>query len=400
MFEVATTAPAWSELEAYPDDPSTLTDDQVEAGFADLQRMSEAVEAKRLRWLAELERRSSYSKDGHLSAAAWLSDRHGVAAGAAKTQVKVALALREMPEVAHAFMGGEVTSSAVRILAEAREEHPSAFANQEAALVEAAQTKGVEELRRVAADWCRAVSAEEASRQGERLRERRRLDLGVMSTGMVRVTGELDPESGEVVLTALQALVDAGLRADHGMDLRTSSQRRADALAELALRYLDSPDRPTVGGERPHVTVTMDVQTLKGLPGVSELDHVGAIHGEVARRVACDASLTRVVMAGPSEPLEVGRKTPVVPGALRKAVVIRDKRCRFPRCHRPHAWCDAHHIRHWADGGETNLSNLLLMCRPHHRLVHEGGFGLGMVDGRPVFRRPDGSVIEDGRAPP
>jgi hypothetical protein len=148
------------------------------------------------------------------------------------------------------------------------------------------------------------------------------------------------------------------------------------------------------------VTVTMDVRDLKGSPGMSELDHVGTIHANAARRLACDASLTRVVMAGPSEPLEIGRKTPVVPPALRKAVRIRDRNCRFPGCGRPHAWCDAHHIRHWADGGETALSNLLLLCRPHHRLLHEGGFGLRMIDSQPVFRRPDGSVIEDDRGPP
>jgi hypothetical protein len=148
----------------------------------------------------------------------------------------------------------------------------------------------------------------------------------------------------------------------------------------------------------------VDVETLRGeaagSPGRCEMDHTGAIHPETARRLACDASVMRVVMAGTSEPLEVGRRTPVVHAALRRAVVVRDGSCRFPGCSRPHVWCDAHHIRHWAKGGGTNLTNLLLLCRPHHRLVHEGGFGLEMADGKPVFRRPDGSMILDGRAPP
>ena len=86
--------------------------------------------------------------------------------------------------------------------------------------------------------------------------------------------------------------------------------------------------------------------------------------------------------------------------ALRRAVVVRDGGCRFPGCTRPHGWCDAHHVLHWTDGGETKLSNLVLLCRPHHRSVHEGGFGLAMADGVPVFRRPDGSVLQDRRAPP
>jgi predicted restriction endonuclease len=103
-------------------------------------------------------------------------------------------------------------------------------------------------------------------------------------------------------------------------------------------------------------------------------------------------------MAGASEPLDVGRRTPVVSPAIRRAVIVRDAHCRFPGCDRPQSWCDAHHAVHWADGGPTSLQNLVLLCRAHHRLVHQG-FGLDMDDGHPVFRRPDGSVIED-RGPP
>ena len=398
MFDVNAEA-TWRSLDAYTDDPSSLSDRQVESGFAELQRMSEAVEAKRLRWLAELDRRGSFRRDGYLSAAAWLSDRFGVGAGAAKAQVKVATALQEMPEVRGAFSGGQVTSAAVRVLSEARAEHPEAFGDQEAALVEAAQTKGVEELRRVMACWSEAVDAETAYRSAERLRARRRLDLGPASNGMLRMDGQLDPETGEVVLTAMQALVDAEVRAGRD-DQRTPAQRRADALGELARRYLDRSDRPAVAGERPHITVTVDASVLAGSQGRCEGDHMGAIPRAVARRLACDASVMRVVMAGGSEPLDVGRRTPVVSAAQRRAVVLRDRCCRFPGCGRPHAWCDAHHVRHWADGGGTDLSNLLLLCRPHHRLVHEGGFSLELTDGRPVFRRRDGSVLEEGRAPP
>lgn len=132
----------------------------------------------------------------------------------------------------------------------------------------------------------------------------------------------------------------------------------------------------------------------------AELDHAGPVDRETARRLACDASVMRVVLAGQSEPLDVGRRTPVVPPSMRRAVIVRDRRCRFPGCDRPHTWCDAHHVVHWADGGPTALPNLLLMCRRHHRLVHRsGGFKLELLDGRPVFRGPDGSILED-RAPP
>ncbi|HEX9694604.1 MAG TPA: HNH endonuclease signature motif containing protein [Actinomycetota bacterium] len=136
----------------------------------------------------------------------------------------------------------------------------------------------------------------------------------------------------------------------------------------------------------------------KSAPASGVSSATGTITPETARRWACDASIARVITIGRSEPLEVGRRTPVVPASLRRAVVVRDCGCRFPGCDRPHGWCDAHHVQHWADGGPTSVSNLVLLCRPHHRLIHQR-FGMEMVHGRPVFHRPDGSPLED-RAPP
>jgi Domain of unknown function (DUF222) len=138
--------------------------------------------------------------------------------------------------------------------------------------------------------------------------------------------------------------------------------------------------------------------------GGPELDHVGPIGTELARALACDASVRRIVMAGRSQPLDVGRSTPVVPPGMRRAVIARDRRCRFPGCDRPPAWVDCHHVWHWVDGGPTAIWNLLSLCRRHHRLVHDErrGFGVELEDGVPVFRRPDGTVLADreDRAPP
>jgi Domain of unknown function (DUF222)/HNH endonuclease len=217
--------------------------------------------------------------------------------------------------------------------------------------------------------------------------------------GMVRVDGDLDPENGETLLTALGAVMDSEARSRTGEDTRSPAQRRADALGEISRQWLDRVDRPNVGVERPHMTVTVDVDALAS-EGDAELDRAGPIPGTAARRIACDASVMRVVTAGRSEPLDVGRRTPVIPPSMRRAVIVRDRRCRFPGCDRPHTWCDAHHVIHWADGGPTAMSNLLLLCRRHHRLIHRrGGFTVEVLDSRPLFRRPDGSILED-RAPP
>ncbi len=378
-----------------------LPDARIEEDFSELQRAVEQLEVERLRRLAEIERRGIFQRDGHLSAASWLASTYKVAWGTAREHVRIARALEEMPETRRALDEGELSMSAVKVLVAARDADPSAFARSETQLVEAARIHSMNDLQRVAAYWREAVERAHSLEGDEKLRARRRLHASVSFLGMVRVDGDLDPETGETLLTALRAVLDAESRSGREGDERTPAQRRADALGEICRQWLDLADRPSVAGERPHVTVTVGVEAIQGGSGEpSELDHVGPVHPETARRLACDASVMRVVMAGRSEPLDVGRRTPVVSPAIRRAVIVRDRHCRFPGCDRPHTWCDAHHVVHWADGGPTALPNLLLMCRRHHRMVHErGGFRLELLDGRPVFRRPDGSLLED-RAPP
>jgi Domain of unknown function (DUF222)/HNH endonuclease len=376
-----------------------LPDALVEEDFEELHRAVELLKAERLRRLAEIDRRRLFERDGHLSAASWLASRFKVAWGTAREQVRIARALEEMPETRRALDEGELSLSAVRVLVSARDTDPAAFVRSERSLVEAARIHSVRDLSRVTAYWRQAVERTNANEGEEKLRKQRRLHASVSLLGMVRVDGDLDPETGETLLTALGAVLDAEARSG-SEDERTPAQRRADALAEICRQWLDRSDRPTVAGERPHVTVMVPANALReGSEPTSELDHVGPVSPETARRIACDASVMRVVMAGRSEPLDVGRKTPVVPPAMRRALIVRDRGCQFPGCDRPHPWCDAHHVVHWADGGETSMANLLLLCRRHHRAVHVRGFDLELLDGRPVFRRPDGSVLED-RAPP
>ncbi len=378
-----------------------LPDARIEEDFEELHRSMELLEVERLRRLAEIERRGLHERDGFLSAAAWLVAKFKVAWGVAREQVRIARGLDEMPVTRRALEAGELSMSAVRVLVSARDTDTSAFERAEATLVEAARIHSMNELGRVVSFWREGVEQEQALGGEEKLRARRRLYASPTLLGMVRLDGDLDPENGEPVLTALGAVLDAESRSGGEGDHRTPAQRRADALGEICRQWLDLADRPTVAGERPHVTVTVGADVLRDGLGSAELDRSGPIAPEVARRLACDASIRRVVMAGGSEPLDVGRRTHVVPPAMRRAVIVRDRRCRFPGCDRPHAWCDAHHVVHWADGGPTAVSNLLLLCRRHHRLIHRPrGFSLGMLEGRPVFRRPDGSLLEEDRAPP
>jgi hypothetical protein len=399
--------------EILTEDEAGLGDEGLEDEFAELDWAADVIHAKRLRVLAQIERRGTYAKDGHVSITSWLAQRFQKTWSAASRLVRAARALEQMPATRDALEEGEITSSAVDLLASAREVDPHAFTNAEGYLVEAATTLSIPDLGRVVGTWRRAA---EDARGTEQAYERRRLHVSPSLAGMVRVDGDLDQETGQTVITALRAVCDAEVRS--GPDHRSSPQRRADALGEICRQWLDGTDRPLVGGERPHVTVTVDLATLEGRlpssgppgsrsPGLrsgAELEDTGPISSEAARRLACDASVSRVITRGPSEPLDVGRRTQVVPAGIRRAVVVRDRGCRFPGCDRPQGWSDVHHVVHWAHGGDTAVSNLVLLCRRHHRLVHHG-FGLEMANGRPRFLRPDGTVLEDAssleeRGPP
>ena len=364
----------------------------------ELERASRVLDAERARRLVEIERRGTWAVDGHLSVVSWLAARVRVGFGRASQQVKMSRALRAMPVTSDALGSGELSSEAARSLVSAREAAPEAFSEAEAMLVDAAGLLPVREFRAAIAYWRQAADASAEETRARRVYEGRHLHVSPTIQGTVRIDGDLDPESGQTVLVALRAMQDAWAR-DGDEDRRTAPQRRADALTELCRAWLDRIDRPQVAGERPHVVVTVDLETLEGKLGKrSQLEDTGPITSRMARRLACDAGVSRVVVRGGSEPLDVGRRTPVVPTGIRRALVIRDGGCRFPACGRPQAWCDAHHVEHWADGGETALENLVLLCRRHHRAVHED-FRVEMIEGRPAFSRPDGSRLED-RAPP
>jgi hypothetical protein len=381
-----------------------LPDELLTEDFSELQRVSERLETQKLRWLAEIDRRKLHERDGHLSCVAWLVDVHRLSPGEAHEQVRLARALDGHTSTREALQRGEVSLASAKVLARAKEAEPEAFLTSEELLLEAARALPVRDLSRVVGSWRERVS--QGALDEERY-ARRYLNARPTSSGMVAVDGSLDPECGEHLMTALGAVMDADARSRTEEDSRSPAQRRADALGEVCRRFLDSSDRPVVAGERPHVIVTVGLQELQGsteAPGqglgeAAELGATGPVGTATALRLSCDAAVSRVVLSASSEPLEVGRRTKVVPPGLRRAVALRDRGCRFPGCSRPQAWCDAHHVRHWARGGETSLSNLVLLCRRHHRSVHTGGFGLEMDRGGPVFSRPDGSVLED-RGPP
>ena len=377
---------------------TSQADAHLEEDLLELHRGIERLELLRLRRLAQAERRGIHAHDGHLSIITWCVSRFSMGWGRAKELVSAARALEAMPETRQALEASEISSSALKLLVRARVVDPEAFSRAERVLVQAARIHRIADLHRVLSHWSLLAEQERYPDLGERHQVRRGLHASKSFLGMVRTDGDLTPEVGACFLTALAAEMDA--QAHRGpTDERSASQRRHDALGAICRAYLDSKDRPRVGGELPHLNMTMSVDALQAGQG-AEVEHVGPISPSHARMLACDASL-RAILKGPdSEVLDVGRVSPVISKGLRRALIARDETCAFPSCGAPPSRCDGHHVVHWADGGETALGNLALLCRGHHGLIHaRGGFSMQMAEGRAVFRRPDGSVLED-RGPP
>ena len=178
-------------------------------------------------------------------------------------------------------------------------------------------------------------------------------------------------------------------------DLQRSRARRVEALAVLAESFLASGPKDLSGADRNQIVVHIDAETLTHRQaGRCELESGPAIASETARRLACDAGVVRIVENAEGEPLDVGRKTRTIPPAIRRALKSRDKGCRFPGCPFKR-YVDGHHVKHWVEGGETKLSNLVSLCRFHHRLVHEGKAAIQTLDdGAFRFVRPDGESFD------
>jgi hypothetical protein len=365
-------------------DTETLGQDIVMVGIA-----IDQLEAERVRRLAAFDTRAGYAEEGSLSTESWLVARSHLAPGAAKQRVEISHRMEGLPKVAAAFAAGEVGYGQVRVLCDATKDLDAEFVGEaQETLLDESRRCEPRKLERRLAHWRHRGDAAKEVERARKQRARQEIRVAPKAGGMVGMQGDLDAEGGATLLTALDAL---SAPDPSGVAARTVAQRRADALVELARRPLDTGDLPERGGERPHLAVTVSLETLEGRAGAPGADRGwgGVITGEAARRLACDCKINRVITDGASQPLDVGRATRVPPPALRRALVVRDRGCVFPDCDRPPAWCDVHHFVPWINGGPTNPDNCGLLCSAHHHLVHEGGWQIRRNrDGRILVRPP------------
>ena len=349
---------------------------------------------------------------GFLNCARWLTWRIGLAPSAAREKVRVARALGDLPLTSEAMKRGELSYSKVRALTRV------ARPETEKELVELGRAGTAAHIERVVRAWRRIDRSVEAA--DDELRDASsHVTTHIDENGMFVIRGRLAPEAGEVLMKALKGASER-LYAKQQEDRPPAGKVRADALTLVAESALNGGLDPDSSGDRYQVVVHVNEEELKSsgeasatgclscasaetpLADVSAetLAPLGAwlgnshvpVSAETARRIACDAGKVRMTHRS-GQVLSVGRKTRTIPPPIRRALEFRDQGCRFPGCTSKH--CDAHHIVHWADGGETKLSNLVLLCRRHHRLLHEGGFGVRLAtDGAVQFTDPRGRPLE------
>ncbi|RSD08378.1 HNH endonuclease signature motif containing protein [Amycolatopsis eburnea] len=213
----------------------------------------------------------------------------------------------------------------------------------------------------------------------------RELSLRRKRTGTWELSGRFDDETG----TRASALLDALAERRGADDLRSPHERYGDAFSDAVDLALNSPELPTQAGERAHVMVAVSLSDLQSGLGTATLGDTGLITAAEARLHACDCKLIPAVLGSASEPLDLGRARRLISPGLRRALFLRDRGCAFPGCHRPPRHCQGHHIRHWAEGGPTELANLVLLCGHHHRLLHRSGWQVRIAtDGHPEFLPP------------
>jgi hypothetical protein len=305
---------------------------------------------------------------------------------------------RSLPEMAYSVksaFAGHITVSQLEVLAHARHRHPDQYATDEAVLVDAVSGLTLSQTRRVVDHW---ICLHDEATGEEADEEPSRVFFSKTWQGRWRLDGDFDRETGDILNTALDELVSQIVDATPREELGSGSMRRAEALGELARRFLDSSDAPTDHGNRPHLTAVIDWNTLIGSEagGTSELLDGTSITPADARRLACDAQVCRLLTGPQGEILDMGRSTRTVTPAQWRALRLRDRHCQFPGCYRRWAWCDAHHIVPWAGYGPTDLVNLVLLCRHHHTLIHRKGWQLTGTPGQLTITRPDGNVLNNG----
>ena len=363
-----------------PPENRLISIDDLDQAIVNLSARINAETYELLVLIRQFDERAGWLQWGLGSCAEWLHYRCDLSMNAAREKVRIAHALKTLPEVAAAFAKGTLSYSKVRAMTRVVGAH-----NEDELLSFALQTTTARVEERCRELRCGTVdSLGDAQRAfaGRSLRVIRNAERGMMT-----ITIELPMETGELVEKALDKARDDSMSRVEFID-ESWSARQADALVSMASSYLSGTAAQTRNTSDDYlVMIHVDQSALANGNGRSNLPI------ESVKRLCCDGHAVILGEDENGEPLNIGRKTRTVPMAIKRALQSRDKCCAFPGCQHTR-FVDAHHIEHWSAGGETSLDNLMLLCSQHHKLVHEGGFTIERdYQNHWFFKRPDGCTV-------
>lgn len=402
-------------------DPVELPDEQVRAEVLALLTCLNQVTGALLARIGTFDTRDLARADAQRATSTWLVNFGAMSKRQAGRWLAYARMLTRLPALAEAARAGRVSAEQLAHIAElVRHIGVEQVRDYDQILAELCASAGPVEVARACARIWALVDPDGAEPDPMDDFDRREITFSQLGT-MLYIRGRLDPEGA----AAVQAAVDALMRPPAPGDDRTAAQRRADAIVDLARGALANGELPTVGGEQPQVGLLVTPEILFGHPAPADraavdddpltragvpprpeqpwLTWVGEVSPDLARRLACDGVLWRLVLDPRTGlPLDVGRRIRIVPWWMRKALRARDRTCRWPGCDVPADWTDAHHLTPWWQGGVTAVEQLISLCRYHHGLVHEGQWLLRMdhATGEVRVWRPNGRPYELGPSRP
>jgi Domain of unknown function (DUF222)/HNH endonuclease len=378
------------------------TDGELLSALTICEGVTRRLDRLTLTTIATLQRRGAFAERGYKSTAGALADLLGWEAFEARRRVHAAehvcpqvgldgtVRPPRLAATAQVFTAGQARLRHVEVIAKlldspaARRLAPHRWAGAEATLAAKAgeftpselQTWGAELIEKLDED-----GPEPDDRPPAPVNELHLLPHRGRPGGSLK--GRFDDPA---LYDAIATLIDAKAAPRTGDDERSPAQRQAEALAEVCGYVLDHGDVPDTGGRRPHLNVIIGLEDLEGRARAAMLDFGGRLSPEALRLLACDAAVVPIVMNGAGQPLDVGRAKRTIPDGVRRAVAARDRGC--ARCGKPPSWCEIHHIIEWENGGETKLSNCVMLCKSCHRLVHFTDWIVRLRDGLPEFIPP------------
>jgi Domain of unknown function (DUF222) len=372
------------DIEQFVAQPAAASPPELGERLIELRHGIDLLELLFAREAAAFATTDEYEIQGSTSPIDWVRHQCSMSIGAAARAVATGEAAERLPASVAALEAGRIGLAHLGLIAGTERAVTGGRGFDERPLLELALEHSVSRFANDCTHARHVADATAVLAEHVGLVESRRLELTRCEDGRIAIRGLLDPVGGATLRVAL-----APLTAPKGAgDDRSRERRYADALVELAHHALDHGFVTERGTTRPHLQLTASVETVMGLRGApgGDLEFAGAVPAATVQRLACDASIRRVLL-GPAV-IDVGRALRVPSAPARAALRVRDQGCVWPGCDRPSSWTNAHHVLHWGHGGVTDVPNMVQLCHRHHWSVHEGGWQLVLTEGRRVLAIP------------